>query len=78
MILGAPPFRHRLPGQAMPESAGILFAPMSAINRTLYLAKASPADKIWRIGLTQGAPHAADPLQWQGLNLTGFALNESA
>ena len=38
------------------------------------LAEASPVDKIWGIGLTADDPRAANPLQWQGLNLLGFAL----
>ena len=31
-------------------------------------------DKIWGIGLAADDPRAANPLQWQGLNLLGFAL----
>ena len=38
------------------------------------LVEASPVDKIWGIGLAQDDPRAQNPLQWQGLNLLGFAL----
>ena len=38
------------------------------------LVEASPVDSIWGIGLAQDDPHAENPLQWQGLNLLGFAL----
>ncbi len=38
------------------------------------LVEASPVDAIWGIGLAAKDPRAADPLQWQGENLLGFAL----
>jgi ribA/ribD-fused uncharacterized protein len=38
------------------------------------IVEASPVDAIWGIGMATSDPRAADPLQWQGLNLLGFAL----
>lgn len=38
------------------------------------LVEASPQDRIWGIGLAASDPRAADPRQWQGENLLGFAL----
>jgi ribA/ribD-fused uncharacterized protein len=38
------------------------------------LVEASPVDNIWGIGLAADAPDAANPAQWQGPNLLGFAL----
>ncbi len=38
------------------------------------LVEASPVDAIWGIGLAATDPRAADPAQWPGLNLLGFAL----
>ena len=38
------------------------------------LVEASPVDAIWGIGMAADDPRATDPIQWQGLNLLGFAL----
>ncbi|HEY4202952.1 MAG TPA: NADAR family protein, partial [Devosiaceae bacterium] len=38
------------------------------------LVEASPVDAIWGIGLAAADPRAADPAQWPGPNLLGFAL----
>ncbi len=43
---------------------------------TQVLVEASPVDTIWGIGLEAKSPAAANPSQWQGLNLLGFALME--
>lgn len=40
------------------------------------LVEASPVDTIWGIGLAADSPAAANPEQWQGPNLLGFALME--
>lgn len=38
------------------------------------LVEASPVDRVWGIGLAEDSLEAANPEQWQGLNLLGFAL----
>ena len=43
-------------------------------TRSVVLVEASPVDTIWGIGMAADDPRAGDPLQWQGLNLLGFAL----
>jgi ribA/ribD-fused uncharacterized protein len=56
------------------------FAADDALRRFLLgtasrvLVEASPIDTVWGIGLAAEDPRAADPAQWQGLNLLGFAL----
>jgi ribA/ribD-fused uncharacterized protein len=41
------------------------------------LVEASPHDRVWGIGLAATDERAADPRQWQGLNLLGFALMQT-
>ena len=41
------------------------------------LVEASPSDRIWGIGLAATDPRAADPRQWLGETLLGFALVEA-
>ena len=43
-------------------------------TRSAVLVEASPVDTVWGIGMAADDPRAGDPLQWQGLNLLGFAL----
>ncbi|MEV5768956.1 NADAR family protein [Micromonospora sp. NPDC052213] len=38
------------------------------------LVEASPADRVWGIGLSATDPRAHDPAHWRGRNLLGFAL----
>jgi len=38
------------------------------------LVEASPADRVWGIGLAADDRRAVRPSQWRGLNLLGFAL----
>lgn len=38
------------------------------------LVEASPVDKIWGVGLAKDDERIDNPLNWQGLNLLGFAL----
>lgn len=40
------------------------------------LVEASPADKIWGIGLAGDDSDSINPHKWKGLNLLGFALME--
>lgn len=40
------------------------------------IVEASPVDAIWGIGLPKNHLHAAQPWQWRGTNLLGFALME--
>ena len=45
-------------------------------TRDRVLVEASPADRIWGIGLAADSAQAMDPEQWLGLNMLGFALME--
>lgn len=46
-------------------------------TRNRVLVEASPADRVWGIGLAADDPRAARPQSWPGLNLLGFALMEA-
>lgn len=41
------------------------------------LVEASPVDPVWGIGLAADDTAAADPTQWRGENLLGFALMDA-
>lgn len=43
-------------------------------TKNRILVEASPRDRIWGIGLAASNERAKNPLEWQGLNLLGFAL----
>jgi len=45
-------------------------------TKNKILVEASPVDAIWGIGLAEDNPKSLNPLEWQGLNLLGFALME--
>jgi hypothetical protein len=48
---------------------------LGTANRVLV--EASPRDQVWGIGLGAANERAADPRQWRGRNLLGFALMEA-
>jgi ribA/ribD-fused uncharacterized protein len=52
-----------------------LLSYLAATGRRV-LAEASPADRVWGIGLAADDGRAGQPSQWEGLNLLGFALME--
>ncbi len=54
-----------------PELAEFLLS-----TRKRVLVEASPADKIWGIGLAEDHSDAGNPFKWKGINLLGFALME--
>ncbi|MBI3134557.1 MAG: NADAR family protein [Bacteroidetes bacterium] len=45
-------------------------------TKNKILVEASPVDPVWGIGLAEDDPKSLNPLEWQGLNLLGFALME--
>lgn len=47
---------------------------LSTSNR--ILVEASPSDSIWGIGLIASDERVHQPVNWQGMNLLGFALME--
>jgi ribA/ribD-fused uncharacterized protein len=56
------------------QDLGLLVYLASTAGRVLV--EASPADRVWGIGLAADDSRAARPSQWKGLNLLGFALME--
>ena len=42
----------------------------------LVLVEASPADRVWGVGLAPDHPDTTVPGRWRGQNLLGFALME--
>ncbi|GAA0809723.1 NADAR family protein [Spirilliplanes yamanashiensis] len=57
---------------AHPELLGYLLGTSGRV-----LVEASPLDRVWGIGLAADDRRTADPRQWRGLNLLGFALMEA-
>ncbi|GGF92880.1 hypothetical protein GCM10010912_42380 [Paenibacillus albidus] len=54
-----------------PELGSFLKATQNRI-----LVEASPADRIWGIGMAKDHPEVENPMKWRGNNLLGFALAE--